>query len=269
MNKRVTLVILAIVAMAAFSSSAMATTITIANGSFEANVSGSGTGSTLPAQAWQVVNGVPTVETLTVDSANFPGGAPDGTKALFNYSATDNDVAVLTRTNGTPHTTLTLDAGKFYTFSFDIGNGLVSHPAGYFGGFGAEVAEATAGGSLFNQEYHGTRMDNPAPGTWQVYGAVFSADQFIDNDLINDGDVLRVGLTALGVGAWLDNVQVTEWSTLAAAESAEIMNGIYANKVTGQYDQPQPPAPTPEPSTMVLLASGLFGLLAYAWRKRK
>jgi hypothetical protein len=28
-------------------------------------------------------------------------------------------------------------------------------------------------------------------------------------------------------------------------------------------------APVPEPSTIALLASGLFGLLAYAWRKRK
>jgi hypothetical protein len=29
------------------------------------------------------------------------------------------------------------------------------------------------------------------------------------------------------------------------------------------------PAPIPEPSTLVLLAAGLFGLLCYAWRKRK
>ena len=28
-------------------------------------------------------------------------------------------------------------------------------------------------------------------------------------------------------------------------------------------------AATPEPSTSLLLAGGLFGLLAYAWRKRK
>jgi hypothetical protein len=26
---------------------------------------------------------------------------------------------------------------------------------------------------------------------------------------------------------------------------------------------------TPEPGTVTLLATGLFGLLAYAWRKRK
>ena len=28
-------------------------------------------------------------------------------------------------------------------------------------------------------------------------------------------------------------------------------------------------APTPEPSTLLLTATGLFGLLAYAWRKRR
>jgi hypothetical protein len=37
----------------------------------------------------------------------------------------------------------------------------------------------------------------------------------------------------------------------------------YLRLTTGAY------APTPEPSTMVLLAMGLVGLLAYAWRKRK
>ena len=30
-----------------------------------------------------------------------------------------------------------------------------------------------------------------------------------------------------------------------------------------------PAAPAPEPGTVVLLATGLMGLLAYAWRKRK
>ena len=29
------------------------------------------------------------------------------------------------------------------------------------------------------------------------------------------------------------------------------------------------PVVTPEPSTLLLAASGLIGLLAYAWRKRK
>ena len=28
-------------------------------------------------------------------------------------------------------------------------------------------------------------------------------------------------------------------------------------------------APTPEPSTLLLAGTGLLGLLAYAWRKRK
>ena len=30
-----------------------------------------------------------------------------------------------------------------------------------------------------------------------------------------------------------------------------------------------PPPPVPEPSTLLLTASGLAGLVAYAWRKRR
>jgi hypothetical protein len=54
------------------------------------------------------------------------------------------------------------------------------------------------------------------------------------------GDSLAIFIDLGGAGTVVDNVRVTAT-----------------------------PTATPEPSTLVLLASGLIGLLAYAWRKRK
>jgi hypothetical protein len=39
--------------------------------------------------------------------------------------------------------------------------------------------------------------------------------------------------------------------------------------VTADFTAAKQAMPTPEPSTLVLLAAGLAGLLAYAWRKRR
>ena len=50
------------------------------------------------------------------------------------------------------------------------------------------------------------------------------------------------------------------------------VNGADLNIVLSDYNQTlsvQAGAAVPEPSTLVLAAAGLAGLLAYAWRKRK
>jgi hypothetical protein len=279
MNKRVTLVILAIVAMAAFSSSAMATTITIGNANMETNASGSGAGAAYPAAGWQTVenagdgNTVETYQPTTGAGGNFPGGIPapgGGAKALFNYDTVDNDCAVLTRTNSSVNTTAYLTSGLWYTYTLAVGNGF-NPPAGYFGGFNLLVADPEAGTDLYAQEFHGTPVDNPAAGTFQNYGLIFSANDVIDDDTFFDGDHLRVG-GVISVGTYFDNAQLSSWSTEAQAETAANLanpagTGIYINEHTGQMELHT--SMVPEPSTFALLASGLIGLLAYAWRKRK
>ena len=47
--------------------------------------------------------------------------------------------------------------------------------------------------------------------------------------------------------------------------------GIYNNQIQAFLLTPTPytPVATPEPSTLLLLASGLVGLVVYAWRKRR
>jgi hypothetical protein len=253
---------------------AMATTLTVGNASFEANVvpvgGEFGAGTPTPASGWWTVlnsDGINTIETYRPTAANFPGGLPapaQGSQCLFNYSTVDNDCAVLSRSVGPNSTSITLDAGMFYTYTIAIGQGL-TNPAGYFGGFSLQVGDRTEGISMVYQlEFHGTRVDNPAPGTFQNYGVVFSADDCINTGYFFDGDQLAFGLSALGTGAYADNVQVTEWSTLAQAEAAEINYGIYWNDVNQQYNQP-----TPEPSTLVLLAAASLSTVVYTWRRRR
>ena len=48
------------------------------------------------------------------------------------------------------------------------------------------------------------------------------------------------------------------------------VNGADLNTVLSNYNQSAGvTAAVPEPSTLLLAAAGLVGLLAYAWRKRK
>jgi hypothetical protein len=284
MNKKALLAVLAIVAMAAFTGSAMAGTIPIGNYNMEANASGYGAGGAYPAAGWQTVENAHgdignTVETYAPTAADFPSGIPypgGGTKAIFNYSTADNDCAVLTRTNSSVNTTAFLTSGLWYTYTLAVGQGN-QLPSGGYGGFNLLIADPEAGTDAFAQEFHGTTQDIPAAGTFQNYGIIFSANDVIDNDTYNSGDHLRVG-GVIGVGTYFDNAQLSSWTSLAAAQAAANAanpsgTGIYVNEHTSQLEYHTsyiaPPPATPEPSTFVLLVSGLMGLLAYAWRKRK
>ena len=69
------------------------------------------------------------------------------------------------------------------------------------------------------------------------------------------------------LGSWASNLyqssnQIAEIivydRVLTSTESSDVYNYLSNKYMT-----------TPEPGTLVLLATGLVGLLAYAWRKRK
>jgi hypothetical protein len=77
------------------------------------------------------------------------------------------------------------------------------------------------------------------------------------------------------VGASTFSLKVGDGPTvsgLGAMSSGDVglvmlINNAYKNPVGGSFYVDA--VPTPEPSALVLLSCGLFGLLAYAWRKRK
>jgi hypothetical protein len=198
-----------------------------------------------------------TFSTQTIQNAVYGGSFPapaSGSQALYNSSTADNDIAILddtAGTNGLPaQPTILLQKNTQYTLTMSIGQALTPpnpNDSG-FGGFSLLVADVTTGGDLVGQEYHGTAEDNPTAGTFYDYSVTFNGNDFITGKkgAPKAGDTMRVGLD-LGVNSYVTDIRLDD----TPGGSAPVLPTV------------------PEPSTMVLLASGLIGLLAYAWRKRK
>jgi hypothetical protein len=174
-------------------------------------------------------------------SAEFPGAAgngalpspADGSQAAFNSSTSNKNVAVLDDPQVQP--AITLQPHKIYTLTVAFGQAL-NDPVGlgHFAGFGLEVMPTE--GSLISLTP--SPADYPAPGTFKDFVLQFNSDDYIGSTRNGPwaGDGLLVSLI-LGAGTYADNVRLDV-------------------------------SDVPEPSMLVLLASGLIGLSAYGWRRR-
>ncbi len=187
----------------------------------------------------ETVNGSNVVTSVTNTLYGGALTAPTlGSQSLYNASTGTNDIAVLADTqgsNGVAQTAIILEPNTMYTLTVAVGKDLT----GPWDGFSLEIAEATSGTNLVNAEVHNSGQDEPNAGTFYDYAVSFNGSDFVTGakGAPKAGDVLRVGFVE-SWGTYCTDVRVTEVTV-------------------------------PEPSTLVLLASGLIGLLAYAWRKRK
>lgn len=263
MNMRVLLAIAAAVTLLAFVGTAYADVVedpvTVLNFSFQSNVVADGAQTSKTAK-WLGQSGDTTkLVTRNPTSAEFAGAAGNGalpstaqsSQALYNFATASNDVGVLYNYTGGGLAFQTewseangggtigdgnggLQPGVQYSITVSIGKALNGT---IFDGFSIGVVDLTLPGMIFNQEFPSS--DNPGPGEFKDFTAVFTGDSLINEDLgIAQGDVLTP-LIVVCAGVYVDNVRVTISPVI------------------------------PEPSTLVLLTTGLVGLLAYAWRKRK
>jgi hypothetical protein len=100
----------------------------------------------------------------------------------------------------------------------------------------------------------------PDTRSWHNLGAKFDLDgKTID---VYTDEVLRghIDLTTYAGGAFLGNLN-------ASSNAFVSIGGGGDDRIW--FDNFQVGAPVPEPTTTSLLASGLLGLVAYAWRRRK
>jgi hypothetical protein len=229
--------------------SASATPVTITNPSFQSDVLADGADSGAATTGWLgyadggctagawggAIN--PTSSQFTnADLNGTPLGA-DGSNTLDILLGTSGDIGTI-RQDLSP--TDTLKAGT-YTLTIAVG---------------AEFASAKAASNYYFGLYTpgGTNL-----GAVEGYGADLTAGQLVEKSLSivvasdnpNLGQALQVRLG----GGW----------PLNTPTDPEITRTVHFDNVRLDFVA----APTPEPGTIVLLTTGLFGLLAYAWRKRK
>jgi hypothetical protein len=263
MSRRVLLAVAAILALfvSLTGLSRADTTITVPNYSFEADVVSSGN-QTAAHTDWTVVNGNSSyVYTRNPTSAEF-AALPDGSQCLVNTatSYSSPDVALLgSNSLSIPVGNGGLQAGVTYTMTVSIG---MAANGGNFGGFSFGFVDPTAQMLIVNNEF--SRDDNPSAGHFVDLSASLNASDVIGTQgIAPNGSVTTIQqddaitpLIILGAGAYLDNVRISISNTLAT-------EGFTATAIPAGYT-----IPAPEPSTLALLATGLLGLLAYAWRRR-
>ncbi|MEN6450040.1 MAG: PEP-CTERM sorting domain-containing protein [Thermoguttaceae bacterium] len=199
-------------------------------------------------------------------------------------------------TNGNPaHSDawlpLTPQSGCVYTLSAKLymyqGNDSSAATSQYFGlGFAYATSGVPSTSAAFYTPAQTWIVDNPMASSYKIGYASTSASSFTDSkitynsslSLVDGWHTLKVVLDTSNA-QWVASyfVDTTSLGSVTyAAGSNPVIKAVGFGGYVGNGSSPMldtfsltaTPSQVPEPGTLALLAAGLVGLVAYAWRKR-
>jgi hypothetical protein len=194
---------------------------------------------------------------ITDGSPQWAISHPTGGESVAACSGWAIDGAVL------PFTPL---PGNTYTLSVDM-----NAYGSIWGAFGF-ASTTTPSGNFYDscgpwllEQGDGSLQIWNGPGTVGMTSGAVSANTFHNYSYV---------LTVPTSGAWSAKLYIDHASTAAWTHNYTEGNPTIGAVVIGSYDDAVKfdnfeLSSVPEPSTLMLLGTGLLGLLAYAWRKRK
>lgn len=148
-----------------------------------------------------------------------------------------------------------------YNSGTPTANVVWEHSANYNGNPGAIVGTIGSANIRTDDGSNAYNIDEFSVGSgWQHFSAAFNLDA------VDVADVVKVTGSEIGWASPSGQGPAPESFINALFNIGARQGGSWA--FTGQLDNVKIEG-IPEPSTVIILASGLAGLLAYAWRKRK
>lgn len=196
---------------------------------------------------------------------------PQATLAAFQAAAGANYVAPFTVAAGT---TITLDPTKYYG-GIDVRDGATvklgdaSYRVWDFTAIGKNVAFQVTDKSVLNVDVHFNPNDNFRFGIGTNAGAQLNIGA--QTPTYDNGGPSRVTNFSHDAIIYAQYFAPSGWLDLGGGNElygrywAEVISGDPNNNVT--YESPPPSVP--EPSTLLLLGSGLAGLMTWRWRHAK
>jgi hypothetical protein len=252
-----TVVVVALVfgALLCVASSALAAPVVLFQDDFEAYSVGSGVNGLSPVvgSPWAASSSA-VVADVTTDPA--PGATNSGkfysplnSNGSFGYANPTTDG-------------ITASVGQVITFKMDVYQPSVT--TAYGGGIGAYGSTSGYGQNIFDLVLRPNGVlewYNAGDTTLQTAGGTFATDTWIPVTIVAD-------LAAKTYTADVGGVTVSDVFNSSAANQ---LGQLFISPNTFRFDNllVTIPGQVPEPSTFLLIVTGLLGLLAYAWRKRK
>ena len=177
----------------------------------------------------------------------------------YDLSATDSQYAIV-------------------AYEFDIGNGntagipSVNSPCQVWGASGNQTITGTEAHSVLSKT-NGTYYADTHVNT--TIGFVV-ADTETNDASFADGPNYQIGVGSLDytcASLFGSTTYTIDVANVGIVEGTDVSGELQIGGTSGPtatFDMTFPSvAPTPEPSTLALMATGLAGLAAYAWRKRR